>query len=98
VELLEPLKLHEARHTCVSLMIAAGCDAKALSTIMTHATITMTALTAAPGKGERCPLVSSRSERRNQLSVGRPPGGCARDPEEPEAQCRPPDLRVGCAM
>ena len=42
VELLQPITLHEARHTCASLMIAAGVNAKALSSIMGHATITMT--------------------------------------------------------
>jgi integrase len=31
---LSPLTLHEARHTCASLMIAAGVNAKALSVIM----------------------------------------------------------------
>jgi len=42
VELLEPMTLHEARHTCASVMIAAGVNAKALSVIMGHATIVMT--------------------------------------------------------
>jgi integrase len=39
---LEPITLHEARHTCASLLIAAGVNPKALSTIMGHATIAMT--------------------------------------------------------
>jgi integrase len=39
---LEPITLHEARHTCASLLIAAGVNAKALSVIMGHSTITMT--------------------------------------------------------
>jgi len=39
---LTPLTLHEARHTCASVMIAAGVNAKALSAIMRHATIAMT--------------------------------------------------------
>jgi integrase len=39
---LEPIALHEARHTCASLMIAAGVNAKALSVIMGHATISIT--------------------------------------------------------
>ena len=42
VEPLSPITLHEARHTCASVMIAAGVDAKALSAIMGHATIAMT--------------------------------------------------------
>ncbi|MGH3118310.1 MAG: tyrosine-type recombinase/integrase [Gaiellales bacterium] len=39
---LVPLGLHEARHTYASLMIAAGVNAKALSTFMGHASITIT--------------------------------------------------------
>ncbi len=39
---LDPITLHEARHTCASLFIAAGTNAKALTAIMGHATITMT--------------------------------------------------------
>jgi integrase len=39
---LEPIGLHEARHTFASLMIAAGVNAKALSTYMGHATVGIT--------------------------------------------------------
>ena len=39
---LEPIRLHEARHTFASFMIAAGVNAKALSTYMGHASITIT--------------------------------------------------------
>jgi len=39
---LSPITLHEARHTFASLMIAAGVNAKALSTYMGHATIAIT--------------------------------------------------------
>ena len=39
---LERIGLHEARHTFACLMIAAGVNAKALSTIMGHATIAFT--------------------------------------------------------
>ncbi len=39
---LEPIGLHDCRHTFASLMIAAGVNAKALSTYMGHASITMT--------------------------------------------------------
>jgi integrase len=42
VELLQPIMLHECRHTFASLMIAAGVNAKALSTYMGHATISIT--------------------------------------------------------
>jgi integrase len=39
---LEPIGLHEARHTFASLMIAAGVNAKALATYMGHSSITIT--------------------------------------------------------
>jgi len=39
---LDPLGLHEARHTFASLLIAAGVNAKALSTYMGHASVTIT--------------------------------------------------------
>jgi integrase len=39
---LQPITLHECRHTYASLMIAAGVNAKALSTYLGHASITVT--------------------------------------------------------
>jgi integrase len=39
---LEPLGLHEARHTFASMMIAAGVNAKALSGYLGHANIAIT--------------------------------------------------------
>jgi len=39
---LEPIGLHEARHTCASTFIAANANPKAIQTIMGHATIQMT--------------------------------------------------------
>jgi integrase len=39
---LEPITLHEARHTFASLMIAAGVNARALSSYMGHASVTVT--------------------------------------------------------
>ena len=39
---LRPIGLHGARHTFASLMIAAGVNAKALSTYMGHANISIT--------------------------------------------------------
>jgi len=39
---LESIGLHEARHTFASLLIAAGVNAKALSTYMGHASVTIT--------------------------------------------------------
>lgn len=40
--LLEPIGLHEARHTFASLLIAAGVNLKAISTYMGHSSITIT--------------------------------------------------------
>ena len=39
---LQPITLHECRHTFASLMIAAGENPKAIQTFMGHATIQMT--------------------------------------------------------
>jgi integrase len=39
---LEPISLHDCRHTFASLMIAAGVNAKALSTFIGHANISIT--------------------------------------------------------
>jgi integrase len=39
---LKPIGLHECRHTFASLMIAAGVNAKALSTYMGHSSVTIT--------------------------------------------------------
>lgn len=39
---LPPIAPHECRHTFASLMIAANCNAKALSTYMGHASVTIT--------------------------------------------------------
>jgi integrase len=39
---LEPIGLHECRHTYAAFMIAAGINAKALSTYMGHSSITVT--------------------------------------------------------
>jgi integrase len=39
---LEPVKPHDLRHTCASVMISAGINAKALSTYMGHSSITIT--------------------------------------------------------
>jgi integrase len=39
---LQPITLHEARHTFASLMIAAGVNAKALTSYMGHSSVTIT--------------------------------------------------------
>src|SRR5688500_7240964 len=39
---LDPIGLHECRHTYAAFMIAAGVNAKALSTYMGHSSITIT--------------------------------------------------------
>jgi len=42
LEPIAPIGLHECRHTFASLMIAAGVNAKSLSTYMGHSSITIT--------------------------------------------------------
>jgi integrase len=42
LDALEPISLHECRHTFASLMIAAGVNAKALASYMGHASVTIT--------------------------------------------------------
>jgi integrase len=39
---LEPIGWHELRHTCASIFIAAGVNAKALSSYLGHASISIT--------------------------------------------------------
>jgi integrase len=39
---LEPITLHELRHSCASIFIAAGVNAKALSSYLGHASVTIT--------------------------------------------------------
>jgi integrase len=39
---LEPIGLHEARHTCASVLIASGANPKVIQNVMGHATIVMT--------------------------------------------------------
>src|SRR3954453_8022288 len=41
-QLLAPIALHEARHTCASTFIAAGANPKVIQTVMGHASIQMT--------------------------------------------------------
>lgn len=41
-KLLEPIGLHEGRHTFASMLIASGANAKVIQTVMGHATIQMT--------------------------------------------------------
>ena len=41
-ELLEPISPHECRHTFASLMIAAGVNAKALSSYLGHSSVMIT--------------------------------------------------------
>ena len=39
---VDPIGLHECRHTCASVWIAAGVNAKAITTFMGHANIATT--------------------------------------------------------
>jgi integrase len=57
---LEPISLHEARHTCASTMIDAGADLKQISTAMGHASI---GITADPAMGISCRAASRSSAR-----------------------------------
>jgi integrase len=41
-ELLDPIGLHESRHTFASMLIASGANAKVIQAVMGHATIQMT--------------------------------------------------------
>ena len=63
---LEPITLHEARHTFASLMIAAGVNAKALATYMGHARVTITLDRYGPldawHEGEAAALARSNSQ------------------------------------
>jgi integrase len=67
---LEPLAIHDARHTYASLMIAAGVNAKALSEFVGHATIAITY----DLYGHLMPRLARRS-RRAARRIPRPPGG-----------------------
>jgi integrase len=42
VEMLEPIGLHESRHTCASGLIASGANAKTIQKVMGHASIQVT--------------------------------------------------------
>lgn len=71
---LEPITLHEARHTFASLMIAAGVNAKALATYMGHASIGITLDTYGhlfPGnEGEAAVLLDAYLERVEAAASG----------------------------
>ena len=67
------ITLHECRHTFASLMIAAGVNAKALSTFMGHATIAVTLDT----YGHLMPGSEARLRDARQLPI-RPEGRCGR--------------------
>jgi site-specific recombinase XerC len=71
---LEPITLHEARHTYASLMIAAGVNAKTLSTFMGHATIAITLdlyghlLPGSEDQAASCSMLISRARSAPRLS------------------------------
>jgi integrase len=63
---LEPISLHECRHSFASLMIAAGVNAKALSSYMGHSSITITLVRLMPGNEEEAAgLLDAFLERSN---------------------------------
>jgi integrase len=73
---LAPLGLHEARHGCASLFIAAGVNVKALSSYLGHASITITLDRYGhllPGsEAEAVGLVDAYIERAAAASAGQP--------------------------
>jgi integrase len=73
---LDPVGLHAARHTCASVMIAAGVNVKALSAFLGHASITITLDRYGhllPGSiGEAAALLDTFLGRRGELSGERP--------------------------
>jgi integrase len=78
---LEPIGLHEARHTCASIFIAAGVNAKALSTYLGHPSISITLDRYGhlmPGnEDEAVELVDSYLERATGASSGARAGAIA---------------------
>jgi hypothetical protein len=68
--------LHEARHTCASIMIAAGVNLKALSSYLGHSSITITLDRYGhllPGnEGEAVDLIDAYLERECEASSGMP--------------------------
>src|SRR5262249_41637649 len=75
---LPPIELHECRHTYAAYMIAAGVNAKSLSTYMGHSTITVTL--------DRYGHLLPGNERESadqldawlQRNTAQPPGNCSR--------------------
>jgi integrase len=71
---LQPIGLHEARHTFASLLIASGVNAKAISTYMGHSSIQVTYDVYGklmPGSDiEAAALVQGYLERRRARSAG----------------------------
>jgi integrase len=72
---LEPILLHEARHTCASIFIAAGVNLKALSSYLGHSSITITLDRYGhlmPGnEDEAVQLVDAYLERTERATVAR---------------------------
>jgi integrase len=76
---LKPILLHECRHTYAAFMIAAGVNAKALSTYMGHSTISMTLDRYGhlmPGNENEAAVMLGdyleRNARSTELALGRP--------------------------
>jgi hypothetical protein len=66
---LEPIGLHEARHTFASLAIAAGVNAKALSTYMAHASAAITlGSPAASALSDRARHSTTRPDRNARIT------------------------------
>jgi integrase len=71
---LAPIGLHECRHTYAAFMIAAGVNAKALSTYMGHSSITVTLDRYGhlmPGNGREAAVMVASYLRRETLGLDR---------------------------
>jgi integrase len=89
---LSPIGLHEARHTFASLMIAAGVNAKILSTYMGHANIAITFDRYAhlmPGNEDEARGLADAYLARFATALAAPRGAPAREP--------PPDRALSTA-
>ena len=81
---LATINPRECRHTYASLMIAAGVNAKALSTYMGHASINIDAVRLSEGREEvvvRASVVAHDRDGRSRVGDGRALGGGQPDPE-----------------
>jgi len=87
---LQPITLHECRHTFASLMIAAGVNAKALSSYMGHASVTITL----DRYGHLMPGNEREAAGLLDAFLSRSLGACRAAPEAPGRRCSQASARV----